>query len=211
MRSRWASGTPARWLPPGHRHRWGTDSNIMIDRRIGTAAPANQHADHPIGAAQQSARPSNQRRHASGLGQGGRADQGCLGADHLARIGNAARGCGPDAITRIAADLSRYAWAYGRRLVQAFFMRIGIWVRPGSAHPGVGGQHAGALVVRVSARPTDGKATVAALAAVAAALGIPRSAVKLVAGAAGRAKVVDVTGADPAVVARLMASTSRSG
>ena len=47
-------------------------------------------------------------------------------------------------------------------------MRITIRVRPGSAHPGVGGEHAGALVVRVSARAVDGKATEAALAAVAA-------------------------------------------
>jgi len=38
-------------------------------------------------------------------------------------------------------------------------MRIAIRVRPGSAHPGVGGEHGGALVVRVSARAVDGKAT----------------------------------------------------
>ncbi|HET6187089.1 MAG TPA: DUF167 domain-containing protein [Trebonia sp.] len=61
-------------------------------------------------------------------------------------------------------------------------MRITIRVRPGSAHPGVGGEHDGALVVRVSARAVDGKATQAALAAVADAFGVRRSAVSLVSG-----------------------------
>lgn len=51
-------------------------------------------------------------------------------------------------------------------------MRITIWVRPGSARPGVGGEYDGALIVRVSASAVDGKATAAALAAVAAAFGV---------------------------------------
>jgi uncharacterized protein YggU (UPF0235/DUF167 family) len=85
-------------------------------------------------------------------------------------------------------------------------MRITIRVRPGSARPGVGGEHAGALVVRVSARAVDGKATEAALAAVAAAFGIRRDAVTLVAGASSRTKIVDVTGGDPRVLVDLMTS-----
>jgi uncharacterized protein YggU (UPF0235/DUF167 family) len=80
-----------------------------------------------------------------------------------------------------------------------------IWVRPGAAHPGVGSEHGGALVVRVSARATGGQATAAALAAVAAAFGVPRSAVTLVAGAASRTKIVDVAGADQAVMDQLLA------
>src|SRR5260370_15029304 len=52
-------------------------------------------------------------------------------------------------------------------------VRITIRVRPGSASPGVGGEHDGALVVRVSARAADGKATTAALTAVAAAVRVP--------------------------------------
>ena len=70
-------------------------------------------------------------------------------------------------------------------------MRITIRVRPGSAHPGVGGEHDGALVVRVSARAVDGKATQAALAAVADAFGVRRSAVGLVSGASSRVKIVE--------------------
>ena len=84
-------------------------------------------------------------------------------------------------------------------------VRIAVWVRPGSAHPGVGGEHDGALVVRVSERAVDGRATAAALAAVAAAFGVRRHAVTLVAGATSRRKLVDVPGADPAVLDRLLA------
>jgi hypothetical protein len=57
-------------------------------------------------------------------------------------------------------------------------MRIAIRVRSGSTRPGIGGAHAGALVVRVSARAVDGKATEAALAAVAGAFSVRRSAVR---------------------------------
>jgi uncharacterized protein YggU (UPF0235/DUF167 family) len=84
-------------------------------------------------------------------------------------------------------------------------MRITIRVRPGAARPGVGGEHDGALVVRVAARAVDGRATEAALAAVAAALGVRRRAVTLVAGATSRTKVIDVADADPAELARLLA------
>ena len=83
-------------------------------------------------------------------------------------------------------------------------VRITVRVRPGSARPGVGGEHDGALVVRVSQRAIDGHATAAALAAVAAAFGVRRDAVKLVAGASSRTKTVDVAGADEAVLGRLL-------
>jgi uncharacterized protein YggU (UPF0235/DUF167 family) len=77
-------------------------------------------------------------------------------------------------------------------------------VRPGSVRPGVGGGHDGALVVRVSAPAVDGQATAAALAAVATAFGARRHAVTLVAGASSRTKIMDVAGADPAVLDRLL-------
>jgi uncharacterized protein YggU (UPF0235/DUF167 family) len=83
-------------------------------------------------------------------------------------------------------------------------VRITIRVRPGSARPGVGGEHDGALVVRVSERAADGRATAAALTAVAAAFRVRRHAVTLVAGASGRTKIVDVAGADQAVLDRLL-------
>ncbi len=88
-------------------------------------------------------------------------------------------------------------------------MRIVIRVRPGSARPGAGGEHAGALVVRVSARAVDGKATEAALATVADAFGVRRSAVRLVSGAASRTKIVDINGGDPRALAALLAAPAR--
>jgi uncharacterized protein YggU (UPF0235/DUF167 family) len=84
-------------------------------------------------------------------------------------------------------------------------VRITIKVHPGSARPGVGGEQVGALVVRVSARAVDGKATEAALAAVAEAFAVRRRAVTLVTGTSSRTKIVDVAGADPAILARLLA------
>ena len=83
-------------------------------------------------------------------------------------------------------------------------MRITIRVRPGAARPGVGGEQGGALVVRVSAPAVDGRATQAALAAVAAAFGVRRDAVTLVTGKTSRTKVIEVTGGDPQVLAGLL-------
>lgn len=88
-------------------------------------------------------------------------------------------------------------------------MRITIRVKPGSARPGVGGEHDGALIVRVSARAVDGKATEAALAAVAESFGIRSSAVRLVSGASSRTKVIDVGAVDPLMLAALLATPGR--
>ena len=71
--------------------------------------------------------------------------------------------------------------------------------------PGVGGERSGALIVRVSARAVDGQATEAALTAVATAFGVRRRAVTLIAGASGRTKMIEVEGADPGELNRLLA------
>ena len=83
-------------------------------------------------------------------------------------------------------------------------VRVCIWVRPGSVRAWVGGEHAGCLVVRVRERAVDGRATEAALAAVAAAFGVSKKAVTLVAGASSRSKIAEVAGGDPAVLVRLL-------
>jgi uncharacterized protein YggU (UPF0235/DUF167 family) len=83
-------------------------------------------------------------------------------------------------------------------------MRVTIRVRPGSARARVGGEHNGALVVAVSPRAAGGKATQAALAAVAEAFGVPRRAVTLVTGPTSRTKVVEVDGATPETLTRLL-------
>lgn len=73
-------------------------------------------------------------------------------------------------------------------------MRVAIRVKPGARLTRVGGAHgaSGALVVAVQARAVDGRATEAALKALAAALGVPRRSVSLVTGAAARDKVVEL-------------------
>ena len=80
-------------------------------------------------------------------------------------------------------------------------LRVAVRVRPGAARTAVGGRRGDALVVRVTARPTGGAATLAALRAVAGAFGVARSDVTLVTGAASRDKVVDIAGS-PATLAR---------
>jgi hypothetical protein len=61
------------------------------------------------------------------------------------------------------------------------------------------------LIVRVAQRAVDGRATEAALAAVAEAFGVRRRAVTLIMGATSRTKVVDVEGGEQAVLDRLLA------
>lgn len=85
-------------------------------------------------------------------------------------------------------------------------MRIAIRVRPGSSRTSVGGSHDGALVVRVSARAVDGKATAAALAALADALGLRAAQVRLVSGATSRTKVVEAPDDAAAAVDALLAA-----
>jgi hypothetical protein len=60
------------------------------------------------------------------------------------------------------------------------------------------------LLVSVRARAVEGAANAAVLAAVAAAFGIRRADVELVAGARGRDKVLALTGDEPALRARLV-------
>jgi uncharacterized protein len=67
-------------------------------------------------------------------------------------------------------------------------------VRPGSRRERVGGSHDGALIVRVRARAVDQAATEEALALVAEALGVRRSAARVARGAASRIKVFELTG-----------------
>jgi uncharacterized protein YggU (UPF0235/DUF167 family) len=83
-------------------------------------------------------------------------------------------------------------------------MRVAIWVRPGSSKAHVGGSHDGALVVRVHEPAVDGRATEAALGALAAALGVRRRDLTLVTGASSRTKVVAVPDACAAAVAALL-------
>jgi uncharacterized protein YggU (UPF0235/DUF167 family) len=71
---------------------------------------------------------------------------------------------------------------------------IAIRVKPGASRTRVGGSHDGphgpALVIAVGAPPVDGRATEAALRALASALGVRPGTLRLKAGAASRDKLV---------------------
>ncbi len=83
-------------------------------------------------------------------------------------------------------------------------VRFEIRVRPGAKRTAVGGRVGAALAVAVTAPAVEGKATEAALRALAAALDVRRSAVRLITGATSRTKVVEVDGVDAATVERLL-------
>jgi uncharacterized protein YggU (UPF0235/DUF167 family) len=71
-------------------------------------------------------------------------------------------------------------------------VRLEIHVKPGASRTEVGGEYDGALVVRVAEPAEGGRATKAALRAVADALTLPRRSVTLVRGSTSRHKVIDV-------------------
>jgi uncharacterized protein (TIGR00251 family) len=82
--------------------------------------------------------------------------------------------------------------------------RVSIRVKPGAARERVGGGYGdSALVVAVNARAVDGKATEAALTAVAIAFGVRRADVTLVSGRTSRDKVVEIAGPDQGFANRL--------
>ena len=82
-------------------------------------------------------------------------------------------------------------------------MLVTIRVTPRAAANAVGGERDGALLVRVTAAPADGKANAAVLRVVAAALDLPPSEVRLVRGATARMKVVSVPSGTEASLRRL--------
>ena len=71
-------------------------------------------------------------------------------------------------------------------------MKIGVRVKPGYPHTAVGGHHGDELVVKVTERAVDGKATRAALKAVEEALGLRPYEVSLVTGHTSRSKVIEI-------------------
>jgi hypothetical protein len=89
-------------------------------------------------------------------------------------------------------------------------MRVHVRVSPGAARQTVGGRYGvgdpPVLLVRVTAPATDGRANRAVVEALADAFGVKRHAVTVLSGAAARRKVVEVEGATPDLLARLLGS-----
>jgi len=79
-----------------------------------------------------------------------------------------------------------------RRRCTKVAVRLEVHVRPGSSATTVGGEHDGTLVVRVVERAASGRATEAALRAVAEAFGVPGRSVTLVRGTTSRRKLIEI-------------------
>ena len=72
--------------------------------------------------------------------------------------------------------------------------RLRLRIAPGAATTAIVGRHGDAWKIRVAAPPERGRANDAVLDILAATLDLARSAVRLVAGAGGRDKIVELTG-----------------
>jgi uncharacterized protein len=83
-------------------------------------------------------------------------------------------------------------------------------VQPRAARAAVAGwREDGTLTVRVTAPPVEGRANAAVGALLAAALGVPASAVRVVHGERGRDKLVRVMGLTPAQIRRRLEGEQR--
>jgi uncharacterized protein len=80
-------------------------------------------------------------------------------------------------------------------------VRIRIRVQPRASRTEVAGPYGDAIRIRLAAPPVDGAANEALERFLAASLGVPRTAVVLVSGQAGRSKVVEIRGVTPAEAA----------
>jgi uncharacterized protein len=74
--------------------------------------------------------------------------------------------------------------------------RISVHVTPRSVRDEIAGWRGGELSVRVTSAPEEGKANAAVCRVLAAALGVPRSSVKVVRGHTSRHKLAEVDGVD---------------
>jgi uncharacterized protein (TIGR00251 family) len=82
---------------------------------------------------------------------------------------------------------------------------IKVRVQPGSSRNEIAGKRDGAVIVRVTAQPADGKANKAACRLLADLCGIPQSRVDIIRGESRRDKVVRLGGLDPGDAAAIFA------
>jgi uncharacterized protein len=85
---------------------------------------------------------------------------------------------------------------------------VSVRLQPRARRNEVVGERAGAIVIRVTAPPVDGKANAALCAFVARAAGVPPSRVSIVRGQTSRDKVVRVDGVDEELLKKALLSQS---
>ena len=87
-------------------------------------------------------------------------------------------------------------------------VRFAVRVQPRASRSEIVGEHGGALRVRLAAPPVDGAANDALVELLAESLGVPRRAVRIVAGHSSRFKTVEVDGVAADAVRRLASATA---
>jgi uncharacterized protein (TIGR00251 family) len=85
-------------------------------------------------------------------------------------------------------------------------LTLRVRVQPRASRDRLGGEREGALVVRLTAPPVEGKANEALARLLGRALGVPPSAVRVVQGATGREKRVAIAGVSAAAALERLAS-----
>lgn len=73
-------------------------------------------------------------------------------------------------------------------------VRTTLYVQPRAAKTAIAGMHDGLVKIRLAAPPVEGEANRALTEFIAGKLGIPKSRVRVVAGAASRRKIVEMDG-----------------
>jgi uncharacterized protein (TIGR00251 family) len=84
-------------------------------------------------------------------------------------------------------------------------LRLQIHVQPRAACDRIAGRHGDALKVQVRAAPVAGAANAALVDVLARTLAVPRGAIRIIHGATGRHKLVEVRAPDPDVCRRRLA------
>jgi len=85
---------------------------------------------------------------------------------------------------------------------------VEIRLQPRGARDAVVGERDGAVLIRISAPPVDGKANAALIAFVAKTIGVPKIAITIIRGETSRNKVIRVEGHAPADVRAVLLATT---
>lgn len=99
------------------------------------------------------------------------------------------------------------AWLHRRDKAAATLI---LHVQPGARRTEVAGVHGDALKIRLAAPPVDGKANAALVEFVAARLGLPKSAVRLVGGQSSRRKILELDAVPPDAEKKLLPAEAQS-
>lgn len=95
-----------------------------------------------------------------------------------------------------------------RCFVEGEAVIVAVRVQPRASRNGVVGEHAGAVKVAVTSPPEGGRADAAVAKTVASALGLRPSAVRIIAGATSRDKLLRIKGATAEAIQRLATEAS---